>query len=491
VNDAPTSAEDTEVDDENGVDDDNGPTSLYQLSQQAQRLYSQLSKFSGLHYNGGISQMERCEMFIKVMNLLCATVEIVENKQVNDGNVVEEGVSAMAIDDNNDEKLSKRRKVIIHYDNVGYILNGKDTAAAATLQQNKLESTEEALAHPFALPSPTRQSLLNVAIELIGGKKNTLRGVSNSAIMLDEDDMKTRQRLIISYQALLRMLLRTTPYLDEHKLDVPPKEANGIRSSILKKSVTVIRGCRRFFDQGDEDDSTARQLWSSLRSDVQYHTHSNSAFRALILLYLFHPTKCSLSYYKEVVPIWMDCWRNIDRCPEWDFLFMVMFSRARKYLPADESIWTTLHAHLLSSCAIWLQIPVGGVSSDKLFPNARGGGSRKFPARLKVFLGMNGRYEEGMDFVSRLVKLLIFCCGTGNVDDEGISSGTSSLLRFLSYITPYFNPSNSGPWTFPGKSAFVLFCHVNACVQYEVLTIWDLHLSLACLYLIVFINHMY
>ena len=42
-----------------------------------------------------------------------------------------------------------------------------------------------------------------------------------------------------------------------------------------------------------------------------------------------------------------------------------------------------------------------------------------------------------------------------------------------------------------GKSAFVLFCHVNACVQCEVLTIWDLHLSLACLYLIVFINHMH
>lgn len=463
MKDAPTSAEDIEVDDENGVDDDNGPTSLYQLSQQAQRLYSQLSKFSGLHYNGGISQMERCEMFIKVMNLLCATVEIVENKEVNDDNVVEEGVSAMAIDDNNDEKLSKR-KVIIHYDNVGYILNGKDTAATATTQQNNLESTEEALAHPFALPSPTRQSLLNVAIELIGGKKNTLRGVSNSAIMLDEDDMKTRQRLIISYQALLRMLLRTTPYLDEHKLDVPPKEANGIRSSILKKSVTVIRGCRRFFDQGDEDDSTARQLWSSLRSDVQYHTHSNSAFRALILLYLFHPTKCSLSYYKEVVPIWMDCWRNIDRCPEWDFLWMVMFSRARKYLPADDSIWTTLHAHLLSSCAIWLQVPVGGVSSDKLFPNARGGGSRKFPARLKVFLGMNGRYEEGMDFVSRLVKLLIFCCGTGNVDDEGISSGTSSLLRFLSYITPYFNPSNSGPWTFP-VGAFLHYLSYELCAR--------------------------
>ena len=42
-----------------------------------------------------------------------------------------------------------------------------------------------------------------------------------------------------------------------------------------------------------------------------------------------------------------------------------------------------------------------------------------------------------------------------------------------------------------GKSAFVLFHHVNACVQYDVLVIYSLCLNLACLYLIAFTNHIY
>ena len=454
-------------DGDNDVDEDHSPTSLYQLSNQAQRLHSQLSKLSELNYNGGISQIEICEMFIKILSLLCATVEIVD-----DLNVEEEGVSSMVIDD---EQRRFKRKAIIHYDNVGYIVNGGETGQKNGESQASLASTEEALSHPFALPPRARQSLLNVALELIGGKKNTLRGVSNSAIVLDDEEQ--RSKLVISHQALLRMLLRTAPYLDEHKLDTPPKEANGIRSSILKKTVTVIRGCRRFFDQGSGNmvDTTARQLWSALRSDVQYHTHSNSSFRALILLYLFHPTKCSNEYYKEVLPVWMDCWRNIDRCPEWDYLWMVMFSRARKFVSPtdDDHIWSTLNANILTSCAYWLQIPVGGVSSDKLFPNAKVAGTRSFPARLKVFVGMNGRYEEGMDFVKIITKLLIFCCATGGSGSEesGISSGTSSLLRFLSYVTPYYNPSNTGSWTFP-LGAFLHYLAYELCSRVGVMAGW-------------------
>ena len=39
-----------------------------------------------------------------------------------------------------------------------------------------------------------------------------------------------------------------------------------------------------------------------------------------------------------------------------------------------------------------------------------------------------------------------------------------------------------------GKSALVLYCHMNSSVQYEVLVIWQLHLNLVYLYLIVFAN---
>ena len=48
-------------------------------------------------------------------------------------------------------------------------------------------------------------------------------------------------------------------------------------------------------------------------------------------------------------------------------------------------------------------------------------------------------------------------------------------------------------WEYPGKSAFVLFCCVLWCVQYEVQVIWILHLDLVCLYfyVIAFAYHMY
>ena len=45
--------------------------------------------------------------------------------------------------------------------------------------------------------------------------------------------------------------------------------------------------------------------------------------------------------------------------------------------------------------------------------------------------------------------------------------------------------------TMSGKSAFVLFYLVNACVQYGVLTRLLLHLTSLCLYLIAYASHMY
>ena len=64
-----------------------------------------------------------------------------------------------------------------------------------------------------------------------------------------------------------------------------------------------------------------------------------------------------------------------------------------------------------------------------------------------------------MDFYGRVCKLLMFCTGAGSngddaaagVDDgvggDKISAGTFDLLRFLSFLTPYYNPSNTGGWT--------------------------------------------
>jgi hypothetical protein len=470
--------EDDEDDDEDGGDVEHEPSTLHQLSLQCQRLYSQLSKLHELHFNSGITKSEICEMTLKVLSLLCATVEIIDDNTYDKEKKLdaEEGVVI--------EQMHKMR-AIIHYDNVGHILGGE--TGMEQLMDAKEQTINESLSHSFALPPPARQALLNVALHLVGSKKNMLRGVSNSAIvMLDV----SRERLILSHQALLRMLLRTAPYLDEHNLDPPPHQSNGTRSSVLKKSVNLIRSCRRFFDQGGtvEDDAvgnsgrdrTARLLWSTLRSDLQNHSHSNSCFRALILLYLFHPSKCSSEYYSEVLPLWMDCWRNVDRCPEWDHLWMVMFSRARKHAPLNDAascaIWSTLRKHLLCCCKYWLQIPVGGVSADKLFPNAAAPGTRSFPVRLKLFAGSGDRYEEGYHFLGRLTKLLMFCTATAADDDSSgstalISEGASDILRFLSFIKPYYNPSNTGSWTFP-LGSFLYYLSFSFCARVGEMAGW-------------------
>jgi hypothetical protein len=475
---------DDEDEDEDGDDIDNEPSSLHHLSLQCQRLYSQLTALSERHFHGGITQSEICEMILKVLRLLCATVEIIDDDSCDEEKKLdakEGAVTPMEVEHEH------KRRAIIHYDDVGHILGGE--TGAWELVGAKQQKFSESSSHPFALPPPTRQSLLNVALHLVGNKKDTLRGVSNSAIVMPDDD-GTRQRLIISHHALLRMLLRTAPYLDEHNLDLPPNCSNGTRNSVLKRSVNLIRSSRRFFDQGrtaetdivgkSGGDRTARQLWSSLRSDLQYRSHSHSCFRALILLYLFHPSKCSSEYYGEVLPLWMNCWRNIDRCPEWDSLWMVMFSRARKHVRNDATncaIWSTLRKHLLSSCKYWLQIPVGGVSADKSFPHAKAPGTRSFPARLKVFTGMEGRYEEGIQFVGRLTKLLMFCTATSpekldSAPNASISGGTSDILRFLSFIKPYYNPSNTGAWTFP-LGAFLHYLSYSLCARVGEMAGWN------------------
>lgn len=437
---------------------------------------------------------------------------------------LKDGVSSMAIDGNeagggaNDRRHRGGRKAILHYDDVGYILNRDGTKQLPDGMQQPAEDAastldllEESLSHPFALPSPARQTLLYVADQLCG-EKNELSGVSNLALYDvegdDGDDGGAEPgedepvfRMIVNHHALLRMLLRVAPYLDEHKLDIPPKESEKLKRSELKRTVVLIQECRQFFDQGGQTsfvsdpaapvDITARELWSTLSSDLCHHTHSNSCYRALIILYLFHPSKCSKQYYSEVLPIWMECWGNIDRNPEWDHLvsnypigyacivgihdvlcspsswprtlkWMELISRARKHISLDDAstLRPKLLKHLLTASGYWLQIPVGGMSSDKSFPRMQAPSKRSIPSRLKLFLGSDGRYEEGMDFVSLLCKLLLYCAAPlanavdSDMNDNGeeqqlLSEGTAEILRFLNYIQPYYNPSNTGAWTFP------------------------------------------
>jgi len=61
--------------------------------------------------------------------------------------------------------------------------------------------------------------------------------------------------------------------------------------------------------------------------------------------------------------------------------------------------------------------------------------------------------------VGRLTKLLMFCSGPHTTieandaimdsDESQLSEGTAEILSFLNFVKPYFNPSNTGVWTFP------------------------------------------
>jgi hypothetical protein len=292
--------------------------------------------------------------------------------------------------------------------------NNSEANNAAAKQQ-----LEQDLSRQLALPSPAREALLSVALLLLS-KKEQLRSVANAALFDDASDT-SRWMLLLNHRSLLTMLLRTAPYLDEHKAASPPKNSNSRTSTVLKRTVQVIRSCRKFFDQGIRPpnytggyvvpvDDTANTLWDTLKNDLMYHSHSNSCFRALIMLYLFHPSKCSAGFYERVMPLWLECWRNVDRCPEYDFLWLVLFCRARKHVAKDSGFdWGEFRRYLLIMAGYWMQLPMGGSSTDKTFPRAFRAAKRSFPRNLKLFVGSDSKYEEG-ELCSNVFVLIELLC---------------------------------------------------------------------------------
>ncbi len=370
---------------------------------------------------------------------------------------------------------------ILKFDNVGKLYKMDDNGIASPIYRqgfgNHVDDTDNLihkndLNESFALPSPARESLLSFLIQILT-KDGYLRSVSNQSFTVQDDKEYSGEKndsllLVIHWKALLRMLLRTTPYLDENECGKPHSDSLSRQSNVLKRTVSIIKYSRRFFDQGLEikqnilSDKTAREVWEMVKPDLMNRSHSNACYRAMMLLYMFHPTRCSSEFYIEVMPSWNESWNSIDRCPEFDFLWICMFCRARKFVDPGTYDWGSLRKRLLTLCGYWLQIPVGGTSSDKSFPCAAEAKSRYIPSRLKTFIKDDSALQEGVDFVAKLTKLLIFCCGKNDgmegVGAEGndtindappVSHGTEDLLRFFSFVGPYFNPSNTGSWTFP------------------------------------------
>uniref|UniRef100_A0A7S3V8U0 Uncharacterized protein n=1 Tax=Chaetoceros debilis TaxID=122233 RepID=A0A7S3V8U0_9STRA len=476
--------DDNDDDDANEDNEDGKEGTLESILLKCTRLSSLMSTLDNLKYNG-ISQQDHAQIMIHLLHLISATV--VYEKKDGSGDATGE------------PKLN--------YDNVGFLYNVEEKRIVyqktnggveeVRVGENVNETKSEAyLKESFALPSPAREALLSVIVSMLT-KEKLLRSVSNTSFRVDADvdaetNMETNEEvvgktkndallLVVHWKAMLRMLLRTAPYLDEHKCGLTQVDSLARQSTILKRTVLAIRYLRRFYDQGYESikdniisDKAAREVWDMVKGDLLNETHSNACFRSMILLYLFQPSRCSRSFYKEMLPLWMESWTTIDRCPDADFLWLTILCRARKYVHAEDYDWGLVRKRLLTLCAYWLQIPVGGKSSDKSFPNASQAKSRGMPSRLKSFLGNGSSYQEGVDFVSKLSKLLVFCIGkndvkpmqqavssggevkatngTNGAEDsamEETSDGTEDLLRFFAFVGPYFHPSNTGAWTFP------------------------------------------
>jgi hypothetical protein len=355
----------------------------------------------------------------------------------------------------------------VKYDKIGYLWNvekqaKEDEDCYQAPSENNLEEGEE-----FALPTPAREALLSVTIGLLV-KKSILRSVSNMSIEYPTEDEELKQNtylLVINWEFLLRMLLRTCPYLNENLNGNLPSDSSPRQIYVARNTSNLIRNLRSFFDQGIDikkneiNDSTSYAIWNLVESDVVDNSHSSLCFRGMILFYLFQPTRCSRSFYKKILPILYDTWTSVDRCSDLDYLMITIFGRARKYVMPDDFDWGPIRKLLLTMVGYWLQIPVSGNSADKSFPNTKQPKPRSMPTRLKSVIGIVSSYQEGLDFVRKLSKLLVFCIGKNDplVEDSAdtasqlhkVSHGTDDLLRLFSFVAPYFNPSNYGSWSFP------------------------------------------
>mmetsp|Transcript_5490 Transcript_5490/g.15486 ORF Transcript_5490/g.15486 Transcript_5490/m.15486 type:complete len:2289 (+) Transcript_5490:225-7091(+) len=434
------------------------------------RLSSQVVSWEGFKY-GGISVEERARMILHMLRLVTACLI-----RKPDGTVE-----------------------LVYEKSVGYLMrHGDDTQEDTGMQrqQQKFERAtttmelKEDLKHPFALPSPARESLLSVLCQLFSDK-GALRSASNSALFLSSSSTTTEKQssnsgmgpslsLILHWQVMLRLLLRTAPYLDPYEAEFVPRDSSSRVSTVQKRTVQLIRDSRRFFSA---DPETASQIWSMVRTDVLFHSHTHACYRGTILLYLLLPSRCAPEFYQNVLPDWLEAWTNIDRCPEFDFLWLALFCRSRKYLTRrnpnnDEQApverdwtraWRLIRRRLLTLCQYWCLLPIGGTTTDKSWTQAPHPRSRACPSKLKALANAGSSYEEGIDFVAKIAKLLVASLGDGSTTIDmaatapSMSEGTADILRFFSYVAPYFHPSNLGSWTFTLGAFLHYFCYELAC----------------------------
>ncbi|KAL7514961.1 hypothetical protein ACHAXN_012235, partial [Cyclotella atomus] len=250
----------------------------------------------------------------------------------------------------------KKQTVSLQFDNMGYIVGGAFSEDAINDSMLTMLSDGKQV-----LDKKELESISNSIKARTRRKKTRMKKQQQqdswwfSSIFGSQEVKDDEWMLILNWQPLLRLLIKTTPFLNTQSQEPIRMQFLKNQTPLEKKTVLLITGSRKFFDQGirpkgcnemTTTDCTARELWHYVKMDLTDDTHPNSYFRALVILYLFHPSDCSRQFYLKHMPRWMERWQNIDQAAEIDFLWVVMFCRARRYVKESDFDWGRIKRHL-------------------------------------------------------------------------------------------------------------------------------------------------
>lgn len=266
----------------------NQPQTLASFVKKCHRIYTQLVALERLKHRG-ITQIEYCHIVLKVLRLLCATVSYKIQEDVLGEGVKDTEVSTF--------KIRQKAVATLRFDPVGYIYSSNDKFMYKNVDMidNINEEESQSIEH-FALPSPARESLFNIAIHILD-KKSLLRSVSSAGIILPiMDDIRQHvdgvpleanddTLLIIHWKTLWRLLLRTAPHLGDDRLSEPPMNSSAHEDKIFRSTINLIRCCRPFFDQELNikeniiSDKSSEEIWALFHDDlfklIQMHVSSH------------------------------------------------------------------------------------------------------------------------------------------------------------------------------------------------------------------------
>lgn len=122
-------------------------------------------------------------------------------------------------------------------------------------------------------------------------------------------------------------------------------------SILFRVMISLMREARRHYSP-----ETALEVWEHCRYDLML-PQRQEAFLALATLHLMSPTKHV--YYDELMPKFLEAWTGVERCPEWDLLWLCMIARARKHTNTFD--WSSSEPHIFSALQRFLIVQVSVV----------------------------------------------------------------------------------------------------------------------------------